>query len=448
MIVLTGSNPSLLYYDALDLAYVSKAAFSISRCGLVKDLGPAVIELTGQHSRLLYLRERGFNPFFALIEAAWMLSGSNALSPLTYVLKNYSRFSDDGLTLNGAYGFRLRHSLGFDQIKRSIDVLRNNPSSRRVVLQIWSGLDLGHESNDIPCNISVMLKLRRNNLDITVINRSNDLFTGVPYNLFVFHALQIYIARELGVEPGFQRHFTDSLHIYESDLQDIERVLARNSREGLKRVGLSIRDSCAVDHICSEFSYLVEHGAVALRSDYLRDVFDAFNVLRDHSYCAQFLSLLPRDALGFSAFLWADRYRHIDKLLIPELFLTMMELLSASTTEDLLSRAKYDDIESLSTLIQDLATRHQDKLDTLLATLKEGNRVFVPATGTAIDRGKFLQIVLLSVLLGSLDPWIANSEPGIEVKMKVRDVCNLQKISYNDVLFCLPFYEEIVRILG
>jgi hypothetical protein len=51
------------------------------------------------------------------------------------------------------------------------------------------------------------------------------LFLGVPYNVLVFNALFKYVASKLGVPVGKQLHFSDSLHLYENNLQHFKDII-------------------------------------------------------------------------------------------------------------------------------------------------------------------------------------------------------------------------------
>lgn len=214
-----------LYVQALkDCLSVSSS--TPSRVGNVYDLGPVAFEFEPGKLNLITLKNRALNPFFAIAEAAWVIGGHNELDILSYYLKKYDAFSDDGMTLNGAYGFRLRSCFGYDQLEFAIQELKNSPGSRRCVLNMYSSDDLRNStSKDIPCNTSIMLKIRRGALDLTVINRSNDVHWGIPYNIFVFQVLHCYLARKIGVELGLQRHFTDSLHLYEHYINEVTAIL-------------------------------------------------------------------------------------------------------------------------------------------------------------------------------------------------------------------------------
>lgn len=205
-----------------------------SRVGAVYDLGPCCFEFSANELPLTILSKRYLNPFFAIAEAAWIIDGSNKLSPLKYFISSYDKFSDDGDILNGAYGYRARKHFEIDQINEIVSLLKRDSTTRRAVITLYSPDDLSNSnSRDIPCNTSIFFKIRNSKLDMMVINRSNDLFLGIPYNVFVFNVLLKYIASEVGCEVGKQTHVTDSLHVYEKDYDAVKDIVAANSFEGV-----------------------------------------------------------------------------------------------------------------------------------------------------------------------------------------------------------------------
>lgn len=195
--------------------------------------------------RVLFNAARDANPFFALYESLWMLAGRDDVAPLAYYCSRMKEFSDDGSRLNGAYGSRWRsyprrsdedecEEGPVDQLNLLVEHLKANPDSRRAVLQMWNvedGLLKVGESKDVCCNLSVLFVLRRVNtgpgdygdewityLDMTVLNRSNDLVWGLTgANAVHFAFLQEYLAARLRVEVGVYRHFTNNLHVYTSN---------------------------------------------------------------------------------------------------------------------------------------------------------------------------------------------------------------------------------------
>jgi thymidylate synthase len=203
----------------------TKKNLTDSRVGLVYELGACSYEFDAKNVPYCGFVERRLNPFFALAECAWVLDGSNKLAPLKSFISNYNQYSDDNLTLNGAYGYRLFKSGNIDQVDQVIKILKDDPNTRRAVLSIYSPSDLFNlESKDIPCNTSIYLKIRNGKLDMTVLNRSNDLFLGVPYNVLVFNAILKFIAFKLDIDVGRQLHFTDSLHLYKKNEKNFKEI--------------------------------------------------------------------------------------------------------------------------------------------------------------------------------------------------------------------------------
>ncbi len=166
--------------------------------------------------RVLFDRIRDANPFFHLMESLWIIAGSRRVELPQYFLNNITRFSDDGVTFHGAYGYRLRHAFGVDQIDAAVNVLTLRPDTRQVVLSIWHpGLDMGAKTLDVPCNDMLMLDIVDGKLNMTVCNRSNDAIWGAyGANAVQFSMLQEYIAASIGCGVGFYVQQSNNFHVY------------------------------------------------------------------------------------------------------------------------------------------------------------------------------------------------------------------------------------------
>lgn len=194
---------------------------------------PVMVKYANPLDRVLFNPHRDCNHFFHLFEAMWMLAGRNDLLPLHYFVSTFSQFSDDGITLNGAYGYRWRHALEmdtvydtgepqykytYDQLDAIIHELRDNPDSRRCVLLMWNVMDdlkKIRSSVDTCCNTHAYFLLTDGKLDMTVCNRSNDMVLGMlGANLVHFSFLQEYIANCVGVPVGNYYQITNNLHVY------------------------------------------------------------------------------------------------------------------------------------------------------------------------------------------------------------------------------------------
>jgi thymidylate synthase len=128
----------------------------------------------------------------------------------------------------------LRQHLGFDQLERACEALSKNPHTRQVVLQLWdSRIDLPNvdgtpASQDIPCNVVSLPKIRAGRLEWMQVMRSNDLVRGLPYNLAQFTFLQEVMAGWLGVDVGTYNQVSDSLHLYEHDQGFVQAIQRTN----------------------------------------------------------------------------------------------------------------------------------------------------------------------------------------------------------------------------
>ncbi|MBD8591215.1 thymidylate synthase [Peribacillus simplex] len=309
MISLSGKNFTLVYFELLTRALESKERFSNSRIGSVKDLGPAFIEIQDDKFRMPLLKKRNFNPFFALAEFSWFILGSNSLETLQHYINSYDNYSDDGITLNGAYGFRLREKFDVDQVEKAIHILREDKQTRRVVISMWSVEDLGSMSRDIPCNTSVMLKIREGKLDMTVINRSNDLFMGIPYNVTLFFLFQCYMAKQIGCDIGYQRHFTDSLHLYETDLVKVGKIVNDNNVDDLKRMLETIDKVDLKKYVNIEHQHVIQRKYELIKDNVFNTFFMTYQQYKEKGNLEKAIDFLYESDLGYCGYLWYSEQR-------------------------------------------------------------------------------------------------------------------------------------------
>ena len=198
-----------------------------SRGGPTQEILHVGISIADPRQRWVVSREPPLNLAFALAEIVWIMTGRRDLAFLDYWNRRYRDFVGSGPDLHGAYGYRIRHHLGGDQLERAYRALDGNPDTRQVVIQIWdSPSDLPAPDGtpadrDIPCNVAAMPKLRDGKLEWMQVIRSNDMMLGVPHNFVQFTAMQEILAGWLGVECGSYSQISDSLHVYDSDWDDV-----------------------------------------------------------------------------------------------------------------------------------------------------------------------------------------------------------------------------------
>jgi len=237
MITLYAENVNDAYLFGMQLLKESGLPAG-SRAGDVYSIQvPVTTCYRNPQERVLFHRFRDANPFFHLMESLWMLAGRNDVEWLAQYNKRMKEFSDDGETFHGAYGHRLRNWLvptgviigdvgveveeveyaTLDQLEVVIDMLKKDPSNRRVVCSIWCPEDdLATDSKDIPCNDMIKFSIRHGRLDMIVFNRSNDAIWGCyGANAVHFSFFQEYVAQMIGVEIGKYWQISTDFHAYQ-----------------------------------------------------------------------------------------------------------------------------------------------------------------------------------------------------------------------------------------
>lgn len=154
---------------------------------------------------------------YAVGELLWYLSGSNRVRDIAQYAKKWEELSDDGETNNSAYGYRIFSKFGFDQWNYVKAMLARDPNTRQAIIHIKSADPA--KTKDTPCTVYLQFFVREGKLHLSVHMRSNDIWMGVPYDMFSFCALQVKMAMELGLDVGEYTHYAGSLHMYKRDYE-------------------------------------------------------------------------------------------------------------------------------------------------------------------------------------------------------------------------------------
>lgn len=186
---------------------------------------PVMTTYARPNERVLFWNKRDANPIFHLLEAIWMLAGRKDVKFPQLFNSTIGQFSDDGESFNAAYGYRWRHHFGFDQLVAVIETLTADRNTRQAVMQIWEPNDLRKSTKDKACNTQVFFEVRHDKLNMTVINRSNDIWWGCyGANAVHFSILHEFVAHAVGAELGVYRQFSHNLHLY-TKLYDAKQYL-------------------------------------------------------------------------------------------------------------------------------------------------------------------------------------------------------------------------------
>jgi thymidylate synthase len=169
---------------------------------------------------------RGVNLKLAALEALQLISGVARADLVRVAAPTFESVLVDATDPDyGAYGPRV-----VEQLADCIALLKDDPSSRQAIVSIWNKADLRHVG-DKPCTVFFQFLIRESGhgfaaLEMHTHMRSQDVWLGVPYDIFMFTQLQHTIANELRMPVGQYVHHTTSLHIYERDIAAANKLHA------------------------------------------------------------------------------------------------------------------------------------------------------------------------------------------------------------------------------
>ena len=108
---------------------------------------------------------------------------------------------------------------GVDQLQNVIDLINNDPKSRRIMMTTYNPLQ-AEEGVLYPCHsICIQFYVDDEYLDMFCYNRSQDTFLGVPYNIASSSLLLMTIAKITNKIPRFFKMSMGDTHLYESHLE-------------------------------------------------------------------------------------------------------------------------------------------------------------------------------------------------------------------------------------
>lgn len=206
--------------------------------------GPVMTTYERPRERVIFWPQRDANPFFHFFEALWMLAGRNDVAFLAQFVKRMADYSDDGITLHGAYGARWRNwffpkvvplDIGNrrNQLIEIAKLLRESQDERRAVLQMWdANYDRPDEGGkDLPCNTHIYFtRSAAGALDMTVCCRSNDIVWGLyGANAVHFSVLQEYLAGTIGCAVGAMHTLSNNFHAYVEVVEPLMDLPACNT---------------------------------------------------------------------------------------------------------------------------------------------------------------------------------------------------------------------------
>ncbi len=141
----------------------------------------------------------------------------------------WDSWADENGSIGKAYGYQLgvKHQYKeglFDQVDRVIYDLKNNPTSRRIMTNIYVHQDL-HEMGLYPCAYSMTFNVSGNKLNAILNQRSQDMLTANNWNVCQYAVLVHMIARATGYEAGELVHVIADAHIYDRHIPIVKEII-------------------------------------------------------------------------------------------------------------------------------------------------------------------------------------------------------------------------------
>ena len=180
-------------------------------------------------------------------ELLWFLRGStNINDDLKQHTPIWDAWADERGELGPIYGHQWRHwgapfaqhaadahpveparqGPGIDQLQQAIDLIKRDPTSRRIIVSAWNVADLPHMALP-PCHAFFQFYVQRGRLDLQLYQRSADIGLGVPFNIASYALLLMLVAQECGLTPGVLVHTLGDAHIYLNHVEGLKLQLTR-----------------------------------------------------------------------------------------------------------------------------------------------------------------------------------------------------------------------------
>ena len=179
---------------------------------------------------IMTLRRQYFKSAVDELLWIWQKHSNNVYDLKSHV---WDAWADETGSIGKAYGYQLgvKHIYPegeFNQVDKALYDLKHNPSSRRILVNMYNHADL-HEMALAPCAYSVTFNVTGKKLNMILNQRSQDMLTANGWNVMQYAALLMMFAQVSNLEPGVLLHVIADAHIYDRHVPTIYKMLTNTS---------------------------------------------------------------------------------------------------------------------------------------------------------------------------------------------------------------------------
>ena len=175
-------------------------------------------------------------------ELLWFLKGDTNIKYLQdNGVKIWDGWADKNGDLGPVYGSQWRNwnNDNIDQISNLIDMIKNNPKSRRMIVSAWNPSVLPDTSISFdenikngkaalpPCHAFFQFYVANGKLSCQLYQRSADIFLGVPFNIASYSLFTHMVAHVCKLKAGDFIHTFGDAHIYTNHFDQVKLQLSR-----------------------------------------------------------------------------------------------------------------------------------------------------------------------------------------------------------------------------
>jgi thymidylate synthase len=170
-----------------------------------------------------------------IYELLWFLRGDTNVRYLKeHGVTIWDEWANEDGNLGRVYGAQWRDWRGengvrVDQIEKVISEIKNNPQSRRLIVNAWNAAEIDKMALP-PCHVLFQFYVQDGELSCQLYQRSADLFLGVPFNIASYSLLTLMVAQVVDLRPGDFVHTFGDLHLYKNHLEQAREQLTRGCR--------------------------------------------------------------------------------------------------------------------------------------------------------------------------------------------------------------------------